>query len=179
MPKRVLEPSTVLYPVPVVLVSCGHQRPNIITVNRIASLAAEPPVIGISLRPSRLSHTLISQTGEFVVNLPTADMLPATDLCGTSSGTRSDKFASTGLTAVPALKVKTPLIAECLVNIECRVIQTVNLVSHDLFLAQVEAVHADDSVLDERGEIDYLKANPLAYGAAIVRERPEPRRDTT
>lgn len=172
MSKRVLEPSTVLYPVPVVLVSCGYERPNIITVNRIASLAAEPPVIGISLRPSRLSHTLISQAGEFVVNLPTADMLPAMDLCGTSTGRRSDKFASAGLTAVPALKVKTSLIAECPVNVECRVIQTVNLVSHDLFLAQVEVVHADESLLDDRGDIDYLKTNPLAYGAAIVRERP-------
>ncbi len=172
MSKRVLEASTILYPVPVVLVSCGDDNSNIITVNRIASLAAEPPVIGISLRLNRHSHVLISQTGEFVVNLPTAEMLSRTDLCGTTTGRNVDKFALAGLTAVPGLNVKAPLIAECPVNIECRVFQIVNLVSHDLFLGRVEVIHADETVLNAQGEVDYLKVNPLAYSAAIVRERP-------
>ena len=172
MAKRILEASTVLYPVPTVLVSCGDEQPNIITVNRIASMAAEPPVIGISLRSARLSHAIISRMGEFVVNLPTAEMLEVADLCGTTTGRSTDKFACTGLTPIPALIVKAPLIAECPVNIECRVIQVVNLVSHDLFLARVEVVHAEESVLGADGEVDYYKANPLAYTAAVVRERP-------
>ena len=60
----------------------------------------------------------------------------------------------------------------CPVNIECRVFQIVNLVSHDLFLGRVEVIHADETVLNAQGEVDYLKVNPLAYSAAIVRERP-------
>ncbi len=172
MSKLILEPSTVLYPVPIVLVTCGTTEPDIITVNRIASLAAEPPVIGISLRPARLSHEIISKTGEFVVNLPTAEMLAATDLCGTTTGRDTDKFSLAKLTMTPGHKVGAPLIVECPVNIECKVIQVVNLISHDLFLGRVEVVHADESLMNSDNEIEYQKANPLAYEAAIVRERP-------
>ena len=161
MPKRVLEPSTVLYPVPIVLVTCSDSEPDIITVNRIASLAAEPPIIGISLRPARLSHQIISRTREFVVNLPTAKMLAVADFCGTTTGRNTDKFSAAKLTAVPALEVGAPLIAECPVNIECRVIQIVNLSSHDLFSHESKSCMRM-TLLDSGGEIDYQKANPLA-----------------
>ncbi|BCV25940.1 flavin reductase family protein [Gelria sp. Kuro-4] len=163
--KKQLTPQTLLYPVPVVLVSCGGLAgpKNIVTLAWAGVVNSTPPMVGIGVRPSRYSHELISQTGEFVVNIPRADQLKAVEVCGSTSGRTSDKFAATGLTAVPAQKVKAPLIAECPVNLECRVQQVVKLPSHDLFLAEIVAVHADETVLDARGRIDPAKARPLAY----------------
>jgi len=163
--KKQLTPQTLLYPVRVVLVSCGGLAgpKNIVTLAWAGVVNSTPPMVGIGVRPSRYSHELISQTGEFVVNIPRADQLKAVEVCGSTSGRTSDKFAATGLTAVPAQKVKAPLIAECPVNLECRVQQVVKLPSHDLFLAEIVAVHADETVLDARGRIDPAKARPLAY----------------
>lgn len=163
--KKQLTPQTLLYPAPVVLVSCGGLAgpKNIVTLAWAGVVNSTPPMVGIGVRPSRYSHELISQTGEFVVNIPRADQLKAVEVCGSTSGRTSDKFAATGLTAVPAQKVKAPLIAECPVNLECRVQQVVKLPSHDLFLAEIVAVHADETVLDAGGRIDPAKARPLAY----------------
>lgn len=165
MAKKVLPPQTLLYPVPVALVSCGELggKKNIITLAWVGVVNSEPPMVGIGVRPSRYSHELISKTREFVVNLPRADQVKAVEVCGSTSGCTSDKFAATGLTAVPGAKVRAPLIAECPVNLECRVQQIVNLPTHDLFLAEIVAVHVAEEVLDGHGRIDPDKARPLAY----------------
>lgn len=173
MPKRLLEPNTVLYPVPLVIVACGTlARPNLLAVNRIASVAAEPPQLALALRPARHSVGLIRELGEFTVNLPTPDLLDAIHLIGTTTGRETDKVARSGLTLAPATKVKPPIVAECPVNMECRLTHMIDLRSHLLFIAEVVAVHAEASVLNGRGEIDYRLAHPLVYETAIVRERP-------
>jgi flavin reductase (DIM6/NTAB) family NADH-FMN oxidoreductase RutF len=120
--------------------------------------------MGVSIRPSRHSHPLVKQAGEFAINLPTAEMLRAVDWCGNFSGRDHDKFAEMGLTPTPAHVIGTALIAECPVNLECQVIQTVHLGSHDLFLGKVVAAHLEESLLTDTGEIDLDKAAPLAYG---------------
>lgn len=172
MAKRRLEPNTVLYPVPLVFLTSGMEAPNIMTVNRIASVAAEPPMLAVALRPGRLTSELLFRYRQFVVNLPTADMVDKLHLVGTTSGREVDKAAQAGLTLVPASVVAVPLIAECPVNIECVVRHIINLRSHDLFLGEVLAVQAEEALLDEMGEIRYERANPLVYPAAVVRERP-------
>jgi len=130
-------------------------------------------MISISIRPSRASHDLIDQSGEFVVNLPWGDMEIATDFVGTTSVTGVNKWRETGLTPLPAAVVQPPLLGQCPVNIECQTRHTVRLPSHSLFVAQVVALHADDAVLNERGEIDIALAGMgMAYRAAAVRERP-------
>ena len=174
MPKVSLTPNTTLFPVAVALITCGEgENANIITINRIASCNAEPPMISISIRPSRASHDLIDQSGEFVVNLPWGDMEIATDFVGATSVTGVNKWRETGLTPLPAAIVRPPLLAQCPVNIECQTRHTVRLPSHSLFVAQVVALHADDTVLNERGEIDIALAGMgMAYRAAAVRERP-------
>jgi len=163
--KKQLAPQTLLYPVPVVLATSGDLggRKNIITLAWTGVVNSEPPMVSISVRPARYSHDLIAQTGEFVVNIPKADHLEAVKLCGSASGRTTDKFAATGLSAVPATEVRAPLIAECPVNLECRVKQVISLGSHDLFLGEIVAVHVSQEVLDERGQIDPAKAHPLAY----------------
>ena len=166
MAKVALKPGTYLYPVPAVLVTCGPlAKPNIITLAWVGTLCSDPPTVGIGIRPSRYSHGLVRQYGEFAVNLPSADLVRVTDYCGTVSGQEVDKFAMTGLTAVPAKVIKSAIIAECPVNIECTVTQVLSLGSHDLFLGKVVAVQVDESVLNEHREIDLRAARPLAYGS--------------
>jgi len=164
--KIVEKPGTYLYPIPAVLVTCGPtDRPNIITLAWVGTVCSDPPMVGISIRPSRYSHGLVKQYGEFAVNLPTTDLARVTDYCGVVSGREVDKFSAAGLTPVPAKVISTVIIAECPVNIECKVTQTLSLGTHDLFLGQVVSVQADEDILGSNGGIDLNKAKPLAYGS--------------
>jgi len=171
MSKVTKKPGTVLYPVPAVLVSCGTgDRANIITLAWVGTLCSEPPLVGIGVRPGRHSHGLIEEIGEFVVNLPSAQQLRWVDYCGIVSGRDEDKWVACGFTPALASHVQVPLIAECPVNIECRLHQTLSLGSHDLFIGRVVAIQMDEAVLDERGRLDLAKASPFAYLNGEYRE---------
>ncbi|GAB4577428.1 MAG: flavin reductase family protein [Anaerolineales bacterium] len=172
MPKRLLKPNTTLYPVPVVLITTGGEHPNVMTGNRIASCSAEPPRLSLSVRPGRYSHQLIQETGEFVVNLPRPDQQLLTDYVGVVTGREEDKIAIAGLKLASATKVKTPLLADCPVNIECAVEHMLDLDSHTLFIARVLAVHAEESPLDAQGDVDLALAQRIVYACGTVRERP-------
>ena len=158
--------SIALNPVPVVLVSCGLEKPNLITLAWVGVACSQPPVITIAVRPERWSHTLILEAGEFVVNLPRVDQFKAVDYCGHVSGRDVDKWAACGFTPAPAKKIRTPLVAECPVAMECRTLQRLPLGTHDLFVAEVLAVQADEAVLDDRGVVDYERAELIAYANA-------------
>jgi flavin reductase (DIM6/NTAB) family NADH-FMN oxidoreductase RutF len=172
MRKRILEPNTTLYPVAVVLVTTGGERPNVFTCNRVASVSAEPPRLAIALRPSRYSHSLLRASREFVVNLPTSDQLTLSDYVGSVTGQAEDKIATTGMTLERAAKIATPLIAECPVNVECTLEREIDLDSHTLFIGLVRAVHADPAVLDTHGDVDLARAGGIVYDCGTVRERP-------
>lgn len=164
--KRQWKASTLLAPVPAVMVSCGGKddfAPNIITLAWAGTVCSDPPMLGISIRPERHSHKIIQATKEFVVNVPTAALVKATDLCGVKSGRDTDKFAAAGLTAMPAEKVSAPLIAECPINLECKVKKVLKLGSHDLFLAEILSVQVSVDILDRMGKLRIDKADLLAY----------------
>jgi len=165
MSKRIQKPFPALYPVPVTLITCldSAGEPNVFTASWVGTVSSSPPQLAISVRPYRYSRAAIEQTGEFVINIPDESLLRAVDVCGHISKTRADKFAMTGLTPVPASQLKTPLVAECPVNIECRVVQKIPLDSHDLFVGKIIAVHVDETLLDEAGFIDYSRTRPIAY----------------
>jgi flavin reductase (DIM6/NTAB) family NADH-FMN oxidoreductase RutF len=169
-----ITPNTTLYPVPVVLITCGADDEfNIFSLNRIASCNAEPPMISISVRPTRASHDIIDRHGEFVVNIPWPVMEIVSDFVGSTTIRETDKWAETGLARLEAASVQPPLLAECPVNIECRVVQTLRLPSHSLFVAEVSALHVDSEILDDRGEVDFaLAEGGLPYRAGAVREKP-------
>jgi flavin reductase (DIM6/NTAB) family NADH-FMN oxidoreductase RutF len=154
-----------LFPVPTVLVTSKTEesRPNIITIAWTGIMNSAPPVVYIGVNPIRYSHGLIQQSGEYVINIPSTDQVLQVDFCGLESGRTVDKFAATGFTAVPATYVKAPLISECPVNIECRVRQTLNLESHDVFIADVLAVHYNESVLDGNGRPNLERIKPYGY----------------
>lgn len=164
MSKISFKPGTMLNPVPVMLVSCGHgEIKNLITVAWTGVVNTEPPMVYISVRKSRFSHQLIKESGEFVINLTTEALAKATDFCGVKSGRVLDKFAETGLTPAEAEVVSCPMVAESPMNLECRVTEIKELGTHDMFLAEIVAVHADDSLLDEKGKLRLDKANLIAY----------------
>lgn len=164
MSKQVWKPGNLLAPVPPVLVSCGNmEKPNLITIAWAGTINSDPVRVSISVRPERYSHGLITESGEFVINLPTQKILRAVDWCGVKSGRDVDKFKEMGLTAVPGSAVNAPVLAESPVNLECRVFQTIPLGSHDLFLADVVAVDVDEDLLDEAGRLRLDKAGLAAY----------------
>ena len=165
MSRTDFKPGNMLYPVPAVMVSCQRkgEKPNIITVAWAGTICSDPVMLSISVRKERYSHSIIKETKEFVVNLTTKDTCFATDYCGVKSGRDVDKFKEMKLTPQAASKVSAPLIDECPVNIECRVVDIKELGSHDMFIAEVVAVHADEAYMDERGKFDLAKAEPIAY----------------
>ena len=172
MTKRILEPNTTLYPVAVVLVTTGGEKPNVFTCNRIASVSAEPPRLAIAVRPNRHSHQLIRTSREFVVNLPSPAQQTLTDYLGVVTGREEDKIATAKLKLEPAIKIKTPLLADCPVNIECIIEREIELDSHTLFIGLVQAVHADEKLLDANGDVEVARAQGLVYTVGTVRERP-------
>ena len=164
MDKVTLETNALLVPAPVILLSSVGEggSPNIMGVSWASVVCATPPMVSVALRAERLSYSLIRESGEFVLNIPPASLLRAVDFCGTVSGQDMDKFAKTGLTPVPGLKVRAPVIGECPVNLECVVRQSLVLGSHVLFLAEVVALRADEEVVED-GAIIVGRVAPLAY----------------
>jgi flavin reductase (DIM6/NTAB) family NADH-FMN oxidoreductase RutF len=165
MGRKSISPGTLLFPTPVVLVTCvdGAGKPNIITLAWVGVVNSDPPMIGISVRPDRYSHDCIMRSEEFVVNLPSEEMVRKVDACGVLSGKDTDKFVSMGWKQAPAQEVKPPLIEECPVQLECKVKQTIPLGSHDLFLGEIVAVHLKEEIQNEKGRIDIGKALPLVF----------------
>lgn len=165
MGKEIWKAGNFVYPVPAVLVSCRDKagRENLFTAAWTGTVCTNPPMAYISVRPERYSYPMIRETGEFVINLTTEAMARAVDLCGVKSGRDVDKWKETRLTPVKSDIVKAPCIAQSPVNIECIVVQTEQLGSHDLFLAKVVAVHADEQYMDEKGGFHLENANPVVY----------------
>lgn len=155
-----------LNPLPAVLVSCGStlQNRNLITVAWTGTICSDPALCFISVRPSRHSHAILMQEMEFTINLTTASMARATDWCGVRSGRDCDKWAMSGLTPVPGIKVGCWFADEAPVAIECRVRQVMHLGTHDMFIAEVLNVIVDDAYIDPAtGALDLAKAELMAY----------------
>jgi len=165
MRKITFKPGTMVNPIPVVMVSCGEIEAeyNIVTIAWTGIVNSEPPMTYISIRKSRHSHGIISKNGEFVINLCTEELAWITDYCGVKSGRDVNKFQEQKLTPVPGDFVKCPMIKECPVNIECKVMEVHEYPSHDMFVAEILAVHADESLMDEKGKLMLEKAALICY----------------
>ncbi len=164
MEKVMWKPGNFVYPIPAVMVSCGNlEKSNIVTVAWTGTLNTNPPIVYISLRPTRYSYELIKQTGEFVINLTTEQLAYATDWCGVKSGRDVDKFESMKLTKQKANFVNCPMIAESPVSIECKVIDIKEYGSHHTFVAEVLAINASKEYIDKNGAFDISKCNLITY----------------
>ena len=158
------KPGPLVAPLPAVMVSCGDmENSNIITVAWTGIINTNPPMTYISVRKSRHSHGIIEKTGEFVINVTTAELVKAMDFCGVRSGRETDKFSHLGLTREAADTVSAPMIAESPVSLECKVTEIKPFPSHDMFIAEITAVHIDDRYVDEDGAYDYGKMDLVAF----------------
>ncbi len=166
MSRTEFKPGTMIYPLPAVMVSCGERREeyNIATVAWTGTLCTEPPMCYISLRKTRYSHEIISRTKQFVINLTTESLCRKTDWCGVKSGRDFDKFEESGLTPISAPHVQAPYIEESPLSIECQVVEIKELGSHDMFIAKVVGVLADDKYINkETGLFDLEAASLISY----------------
>lgn len=164
--KRTLRGGNMLNPTPVVMVSCGStlDEYNIITIAWTGTVSSDPPMCFVSIRPERNSYGIIKQSGEFVINLVDKKLTPYADWCGVRSGKKYNKFVETGLTPVKASKVRAPMIEEAPVNLECKVTQIVPLGTHDMFLAEVVAVHVNEKLFSPKTDaIDLKRADLVTY----------------
>lgn len=166
MAKRELKKGTMVYPLPAVMVSCGDkpENYNIITIAWTGTICSEPPMCYISVRKNRHSHKLIKESGEFVINLTNKKLAQATDWCGVRSGKDYNKFKEMNLTPENASILKCPLIKESPLSIECKVKQIIELGSHDMFIADVVAVNADEAHFDtETDAFQLANAEMMTY----------------
>ena len=166
MSKVSFKPGTMIYPLPALMVSCGEtpEEYNIITVSWVGTICSDPPMCYISVRKSRQSHAIISRTKAFVLNLTTKELAYATDWCGVKSGKDYNKFIEMGLTPIPAQMVKAPLIEQSPLSIECEVVEIKESGSHDMFIANVVNVCADEKYINPTtNSFELEKANLLTY----------------
>lgn len=165
MKKEIWKAGNMLYPLPAVLITSKGKsgKEDVCTVAWTGTVCTNPPMLSISLRPSRLTYEYISETGVFAVNLTGENLAFAADYCGVISGRDQDKFEKAHLTKEKAAEIDCPLIAESPVNIECRVVERKDLGSHTMFLARVLCVHAGSEYLDADGRFDFDLAKPIVY----------------
>lgn len=165
MTKRIFKGSSILNPVPAVLITSQNKagKVNVFTVGWIGTACTRPPMLTVAIRPERLSYDYIKETGEFIVNLPPSSLVKKVDYCGVVSGRKVDKIKEMNFELENSQNVLAPSLAECPVNIECKVRSITPLGSHDLFLADVVSVSIDEGIIDKNDKIHLEKANLIAY----------------
>lgn len=162
--KKTFKPGAVEAPLPVVMVSCGSgDEANIITIAWTGIVNSDPPMTYISVRRERHSHDIIEKSGEFVINMVNRDLVGACDWCGVKSGAKVDKWKEMGLTKAPCDEVNCPMIAEAPMSLECRVKEVHRYPSHDMFVAEIVAMHADEKIVNEKGAIRLDEAGLVSY----------------
>ncbi len=151
-------------PIPPVMVSCGStEKPNIITVAWTGIINTIPPKTYISVRPKRHSYSLIKDSGEFVINLTTAELVRKADYCGIYTGAKVNKFEKCALTPIASDEVACPTVAESPLSLECRVTDIIPLGTHDMFLADIVSVSVDESLIDQNGALQLDRAHLAAF----------------
>ena len=156
--------SALLAPVPSVMVTCGTmEKANIITIGWTGIVSTRPARVYISVRPERHSHSIIKESGEFVINLTPASLVEVCDYVGTVTGRCVDKVKKTGLSLIESKEVAAPTLADSPLSLECKVISVQSHGSHDMFIADVVQVSVDESLMDESGHLCLDRARLLTF----------------
>jgi flavin reductase (DIM6/NTAB) family NADH-FMN oxidoreductase RutF len=153
-----------LHPMHTVLVSAigKANKPNITTVAWAMPTSINPPLLAISLAPTRHTHTLIEESGEFTVNIPTMETLQAVYACGSLTGRSFDKFKKANLTQMSGKKIKAPAIRECIAHLECEIDGQFTTGDHTIFVGKILEAYANMGVFTESG-YDLKKARVLYH----------------
>lgn len=165
MTKQLFKGSVLFGPLPAVLVTTAslEGKANVFTVAWAGVACTSPPMITIAVRKERMSHANLQEVGEFVINIPTKDMVKVVDLCGCRSGYKLDKIKHLGLELEEGVHVKVPSLKKCPVALECVVRSVTELGTHDLFLAEIVQNKVDETLIDQEGKIHFSKPGLIAY----------------
>ena len=164
MSRKYMSGGTLTAPIPPALVTVGNMEDsNVLTVAWTGILSTKPPRTYVSVRPSRHSYGYIKESGEFVINLPTARMAKEVDYVGIYTGKKVDKFTRCGFTRIKSDKVSPPTIKECPIALECRVVQVLPMGTHDVFVADIVGVSCDERLMDGDGKIHFERAGLMVY----------------
>jgi flavin reductase (DIM6/NTAB) family NADH-FMN oxidoreductase RutF len=163
-----------LEPGPTVLVtSMFRSQPNVMTAAWLSPLGFDPPIIGLSIHPGRLTHELVTKSEMFGISVPTMDLLREVHQCGMASGRELDKFEMTGLTPIDPYEIEAPRIDECVAHLECGVIERLSVSDHDLFIGEILVAEADDRHFRDRwiadDEIALIHHVAAEYYAGLTR----------
>ncbi len=152
-----------LQPRPNVLVSCRNAEgeDNALAIAYCCNCSFDPPMLIVGVTPSRYSYKMIKESGCFVVNLVEKDYKEIFDYLGSHSKRNEDKLAKMNVRLEEAQKINAPILADCPVNIECKIVDSIRTGSHEMFVATIEHVHANSDLLDEKGDIDFSKLDLL------------------
>jgi len=170
MAKILMGPKTLIYPMPALLIGANVDgKPNFMALAWGGIANSEPPMISVAIRPSRHTHKGISQNLTFSVNISSVDLIRETDYCGISSGARVNKAEVCKFNVFYGKLGSAPLIEQCPINLECKVVHTLNLGSHSLFVGRIEETHVSESCLTD-GQPDIQKIKPLIYTTEPYRQ---------
>ncbi len=163
--KESLGPKTIVYPTPVFVVATYDKegKPNAMTASWGGICCSRPPCVAVSLRKATYTYWNIVDREAFTVNIPSETHIRMADYFGIATGKTEDKFAATGLQPVRSSLVDAPYIEEFLFVLECKLLQTVEIGLHTLFVGEILDIKADTSVLDEKGRPDIEKVKPILY----------------
>ena len=163
MSKTRIGPTTLIYPMPTLLVGAEVDgKPNFLAIAWAGIANGEPPMISVALRPQRYTIKGIRQNQTFSVNVPSVDLVREADYCGVRSGAKVDKVAACNFKIFYGKVEKAPLIEQCPVNLECRVVHMVELGSHHLIIGRIEETHVSDDCLTD-GQPDVEKIRPFIF----------------
>ena len=164
---RIDNPARPVYPSPAALIVSADEngKSNIMTAGEVFNVSLrDPTIVGIALRKATYTHSLIVKTAEFTVNFPTAAIIEKVDAIGLISGRGGlDKFAEHSLTPLPSDEVVPAIVAECPVNLECKLLSVTDVGDHDLMLGEVVAMHVDSDKIDEKQALLVEKLDAFSY----------------
>lgn len=166
MTKKQLGPTTNLFPMPAVLVAVktGEGSANILTIAWCGIVWGSPPMLALEIGARHYSTPFIEREGNFTVNIPRSSQVVGVDYCGMVSGSKDpNKPATCGWTMIPSTKISSPLIAECPLNFECRVVRKVEAVKGAFYLAEILETHVDEDVLVSGKTVDASLLDPLIF----------------
>lgn len=142
---RLLEPGAV-----VMVTTAQNGRPNIMTMSWHTMIDFNPPLVGLVIGDQSCTFRNLKKTGECVINIPTVELLKKAVVCGNVSGRMMDKFKTFGLTPTKASRVKAPMVEECYVNLECKVVNQNLVARYNFFILKVIKAWVDPCKKDPR-----------------------------
>ena len=167
MSKIKIGPQTLIYPMPALLVGANVEgNPNFMALAWGGIANGEPPMISVAINHRRYTFIGIRQNMTFSVNVPSVDLVKEADYCGMFSGSKFNKADDCQFKVFYGKLNNAPLIEQCPINLECKVVHILDLGSHALVVGRIEETHVSENCLTDDGKPDVNKIDPIIWVTA-------------